>query len=111
MDASSVLSDDLSDYDIISDPGNQSVDSSLADLENVIFNPTFIREPAPSQDARDQLNTANLSANDIQAFVRRFIEPSSASNTVSKSRSTGGNLEQKIVRVYVDGIFDVFNAG
>lgn len=84
MDASSVLSDDLSDYDVISDPGRRSFDSSIADF-------TFtVTEPPPTPEAYNKFATVRLTAADIQSAHR---------------------LDNRTKRVYVDGIFDIFNVG
>ncbi|KAJ7252732.1 cholinephosphate cytidylyltransferase [Mycena haematopus] len=84
---SSVLSDD-SDYDIV------SPDHSVADL---IGYATAIREPPPSEEARETFTTCQLSASEIQAFVQSSL---GLSIPVSQARTR---------RIYVDGIFDPFS--
>ena len=100
MDVSSVLSsDDLADYDIISD-GHRSLESSIADLglgERV--NPE-LHEPPPSQAAIEQFGTPSLSAEEIRANVRRTLQANGAHV-----------VDDRIVRIYVDGRFDPMNAG
>ncbi|KAI0763816.1 hypothetical protein BD413DRAFT_580328 [Trametes elegans] len=89
LDALSVLStDDLADYDVISD-GPRSLESSIADLGQ----PSRFAggEPAPLPSAREKFDTVGLSAEEIQAHVQR---------------SLGGQVsEARTWRVYVDGIF------
>lgn len=104
IDVSSILSsDDLADYDIISE-GPRSLESSIADLGHLERHGADIYEPPASQVAREKLFTPSLSAEDIQAHVQRALV------------SHGINLlfaddSQRIVKVYVDGTFDKFNAG
>ncbi|KAG7444328.1 Nucleotidylyl transferase [Guyanagaster necrorhizus] len=92
MDASSV-SDDFSDYDVIS---NSGMDSSLADLS------LAMSEPPPTKEARDLYNTATLSPEDIQKWTRE---------SQAKSKQRSSSAEQRTVRVYVDGVFDIFGVG
>lgn len=102
LDASSVFSDDLAEYDIISD-GHRSLDSSIADLGLVdgLFAGRQPTEPPPSQAARELFSTPSLSAEDIRSNVRRALQ------------ANGGHVveDDRIVRVYVDGRFDPMNAG
>lgn len=101
IDISSVLSsDDLADYDIISE-GHRSLDSSIADLGLMDRD---IHEPPPSQAARDKFFTPSLSADDIQAHVQRAVGANGI-NLMLREDSP------RTVKVYVDGKFDTFNAG
>ncbi len=103
LDVSSVLSsDDLADYDVISE-GHRSLESSIADLGLVDKPAEDIYEPPASQAARERLFTPSLSADDIQAHVQRAV----ANGNGLMLRDNG----QRIVKVYVDGTFDRFNAG
>lgn len=87
IDSASVLSaDDLSEYDIISD-GQQSLESSIADL-GLADKPIY--EPAPAKAATDLFKSPAFSAEDIQAYALAAV----------------GILGRKVVRVYVDGVFD-----
>jgi choline-phosphate cytidylyltransferase len=101
MDASSVLSDD--DYDVVSNPGQRSLESSIADYGHIPGQ--TVHEPAPSQTARDKFETISWTAADVQANVRRALGVSSLVES-SESPTRDGTI-----RVYVDGIFDAFNAG
>ncbi|KAF9071366.1 hypothetical protein BDP27DRAFT_1401517 [Rhodocollybia butyracea] len=92
MDASA-LSDDLSDYDVISDPGRRSLESSVADL---MLTPAS--EPPPAQEAYDKFATIRLTANDIQTNTRLSL-------------GLGANRDNRTRRIYVDGAYDGFNAG
>ncbi|KAH9935052.1 hypothetical protein B0H21DRAFT_834697 [Amylocystis lapponica] len=104
LDVSSVLSnDDLAEYDIISD-GPRSLESSIADLGHVNATAADMHEPPPSQAARDKFDTVAISADDIQAYVKRAA-PATADHF---RRSADG--DQRAVRVYVDGVFDPFQA-
>ncbi|CCL99664.1 uncharacterized protein FIBRA_01685 [Fibroporia radiculosa] len=103
LDGSSVLSsDDLSDYDVISD-GHQSLESSIADLSHVGTDGADIREPSPSRPARDRFDTVGLSPADIQAYVRRALPPDAGARYAA-------DADSRTVRVYVDGVFDPFQA-
>ncbi|KAF5351530.1 hypothetical protein D9758_007232 [Tetrapyrgos nigripes] len=112
MDAS-LSSDELSDYDMISDPGHRSLDSSVADLmlEN---GPVEIKEPEPSETALDKFLPARLSPGDIQSFVRGHLglgatpSVSNGNGTVKKQGHSAGS-EYRTRRIYVDGIYDMFN--
>jgi choline-phosphate cytidylyltransferase len=108
-DASSVLSDDLSDYDVISNPGQRSVESSIADLDHI---PALVpSEPAISHAAREQFYTASLSAENIQAYVRKALCLPPSPNVEGQPSRTGNGCDNRTLRVYVDGIFDGFNTG
>ncbi len=107
MDASSVLSDDLSDYDVISDPGRHSLDSSMADFGML----TPANEPPPAQEAFDKLPTVRLSANEIQSYVRSTLGLAPAPSPATKARRMSQGWDNKTRRIYVDGVFDMFNAG
>ncbi|KAI0331441.1 hypothetical protein GY45DRAFT_1322238 [Cubamyces sp. BRFM 1775] len=91
LDALSVLStDDLADYDVISD-GPRSLESSIADLGQV---PRYSgSEPPPLPSAREKFDTVGLTAEEIQAHVRRSIGAASRGD------------EARTWRVYVDGVF------
>jgi cytidyltransferase-like protein len=90
MDSSNILSDD--DYDVISNPGNVSLDSSIC-LEEAVS------ELAASQEAQDRFETVRWNACEIQAYIRKGL---------GISQPTSLN---KRVRVYVDGSFDAFDVG
>ncbi|KAI6112697.1 hypothetical protein F5141DRAFT_1046131 [Pisolithus sp. B1] len=99
MDTSSVLSDE--DYDVISNPGQRSPGSSVTDFGHVLGSP--IREIPPTDAARLSLSTVSLTPVDIQAYVRTAL-----------STVTGRGMTypaDRTVRVYVDGVFDVLDAG
>jgi hypothetical protein len=104
MDESSpVLSDDLSDYDVISEAGHASADSSIADFDHIPAQvPT---EPAIPQAAREKFYTASLRPENIQAYVRKALGGNGAVAT------NGHTTQSKTMRVYVDGVFDVFSVG
>ncbi|KAJ7504458.1 cholinephosphate cytidylyltransferase [Mycena galericulata] len=85
MDAS-VLSDD-SDYDIV------SPETSIVDLRHAV-----IPEPPPSEPAKQAFNTCQLTAEDIQAFVRSSL-----------GLALDSRLPTRTKRIYVDGIFNGFN--
>lgn len=92
----SITSDDLAEYDVISEGGPRSLESSITDL------PTDVSEPTPQQAAKDKFETVGLSSDDIQAYVRKALQ----------AKSSGvPDSERRLMRVYVDGIFDQFHAG
>ena len=151
---SQTLSDDLADYDVISEGGSRSLESSIADLntydpsEELEFpsdphtrnstnggpnnvpstaqntlrakdrdlgsSPLNFRvsplkrtnwEPEPLQQARDRFETARLTADQIQDYVRKSLEES---HSLPPIYGHGQVLVEKMgtVRVYVDGLFD-----
>jgi len=101
----SVLSDE-SDYDVISNSGPRSLESSIADFGRVPGQTaTEIHEPPPIQAARDVFESVCFSALDIQAYVLKALESS------FQGKPTDFLPEHETVRVYVDGAFDAFNAG
>ncbi|KAG5647441.1 hypothetical protein DXG03_009371 [Asterophora parasitica] len=100
MDASSVLSDD--DYDVVSNPGQRSLESSITDFGHIPV--ATIHEPPPSQTAQDKFESVSWTASEIQAYVRRALGISPAQAQLSSSAS------ESTKRVYVDGIFDGLNA-
>jgi hypothetical protein len=95
MEVSSVLSDD--DFDIVSNPGRKSLESSVTDLDHIPKQ--VVHEPAPAVAALEKFDTAGLTAADIQAYVRDS----------AAGRGGAYPAENKTVRVYVDGAFDMFN--
>lgn len=98
MDSSSVLSDE--DYDVISNPGQRSLESSIADLHHIPASTTY--ELSPSDAAKERFNTVALSPVEIQAYVQNALNASSAGKYPR---------DHITLRVYVDGIFDVLTAG
>jgi choline-phosphate cytidylyltransferase len=97
IDASSVFSnDDFAEYDFVSE-GQRSLESSIADLSLGEESNAHLQEPPASEAAQKTFSTPSLTAEDIQVYVQR------ATGLESKL--------QKTVRVYVDGLFDPFNAG
>ncbi|KAG2042497.1 hypothetical protein BDR03DRAFT_888663 [Suillus americanus] len=98
MDSSSVLSDD--DYDVISNPGQRSLESSIADLHHIPALTTY--ELPPSNAARERLSAVALSPVDIQTYVQNALQVSSAGKYPRDNRT---------LRVYVDGVFDVLTVG
>lgn len=98
MDSSSVLSDD--DYDVISNPGQRSLESSIADLHHIPSLTTY--ELPPSNAARERLSAVALSPVDIQTYVQNALKVSSAGKYPRDNRT---------LRVYVDGVFDVLTVG
>lgn len=104
VDLTSILSqDDLAEYDIISD-GQQSLESSIADLGLADKTPIPIHEPAPTKTAEQRFGTPALSAEDIRAYV-------GASLGTETAAGCQGEHGRRAVRVYVDGLFDPFDAG
>lgn len=116
-------SDDLTDYDVISDADPPSLESSIADLHDsrsslpvspggsILPRPT-IRELLPSQDARVLYETPGMTAADVQAFVQRALRGSGApsKDTIRGNSSVAHYTEhERTVRVYIDGVFDVFH--
>lgn len=130
MDSSSVLSDE--DYDVISNPSQRSLESSIAWDVTIasghgIASPTspgpsgspssipgggaghaLPREIPPTDAARVALSTVSLAPADIQTYVRNAMEGSAAAGA---SASAGYPAAERTVRVYVDGAFDVLDAG
>ncbi|RDB23742.1 Choline-phosphate cytidylyltransferase B [Hypsizygus marmoreus] len=98
MGASSVLSDD--DYDVVSNPSQRSLESSLNDFGHIPVQ--TVHEPPPSQAARDTYRTASWTAEDIQEYVRRALHVSPPPGRTS--------VIDRTKRVYVDGAFDGFSA-
>ena len=88
------------DYDVISNPGQRSLESSITDLHHVPAWTTY--ELPPSDAAKEQLNTVALSPVEIQAYVRKVVDAYGPGKYPRDSRT---------VRVYVDGVFDMLNVG
>ncbi|KAF8159648.1 cholinephosphate cytidylyltransferase [Crassisporium funariophilum] len=101
MDSSGVLSDD--DYDVISNPGQRSLESSVEDFEHDSF--SAVRELPASEEAKDTFETTRWTASDIQAYFRKQLEPRYSNSNQGRPVS----FSNKIVRVYVDGSFDTFD--
>lgn len=117
MDSSSVLSDE--DYDVISNPGLESSiawDVTIASGHGGIASPTspspgggaghaLPREIPPTDAARVALSTVSLAPADIQTYVRNAVEGSTAGASARYPSA------ERSVRVYIDGAFDVLDAG
>lgn len=109
------VSDDLRDYDVISDAGPPSLESSLADFVSTL--PSTPREIPPSAEARSRFDTAAMGAEDVQASVQRTVRTKSGAGngngtgTVRRSMSRDPAERERTVRVYVDGLFDVLHVG
>jgi choline-phosphate cytidylyltransferase len=104
MDGSVLSDSELSDYDLVSE-----VSSSIADLHHIPGQTVY--EPPPSQGAQDAWETVKLDKEDVRAYVRKALESSSYSSRPTESNGGGRFDERRTVRVYVDGSFEVFNAG
>jgi len=153
LSTSQTLSDDLADYDVISEGGSRSLESSIADLNT--YDPSeelefpsdphtpnssnggsntvpstaqntvrckerdplnLLRvspkrsnwEPEPLQPAKDRFETARLTPEQIQDYVRKSLEES---HSLPPIYGHGQVLVEKMgtVRVYVDGLFDGLN--
>jgi uncharacterized protein YfaQ (DUF2300 family) len=120
--ATSITSDD--DYDVISASG---LDSSIADLsvsQRALVSGSspshlqfpgaqsssqyaLLSEPVPSDDAKARFATATLSAEDVQLYVRKSL----LARGVSEEQLDAFGKSGRMVRVYVDGAFDVIHAG
>ncbi|GLB41783.1 putative cytidylyltransferase-like [Lyophyllum shimeji] len=96
MVSASALSDD--DYDVVSNPGQRSLESSMTDFGHVPAQTVY--EPPPSQAAREKFETVSWTAPEIQAYVRRALDPIPPASVDGRTK-----------RIYVDGSFDGFNAG
>ncbi|KAL5478684.1 hypothetical protein ACEPAI_1961 [Sanghuangporus weigelae] len=111
------VSDDLNDYDVISDHDPRSLESSIADLR--LESPSVAavvrppRELPPSEEAKIMFESAAYSAEDVQAYVQRSVvgPGKGAVRHRERSRSRGPGEREKTFRVYVDGIFDTFHVG
>lgn len=104
--AASVASEDLSDYDVISSAGLRSLESSVDDLTLAqrVADGAAPSEPSPAQTAREKFATTNLKPEDVQAYVQKALERAGLGERKEI-------WERRTVRVYVDGLFDVFHAG
>jgi hypothetical protein len=87
------FSDD--DYDVVSNPGDISLGASVGDLD---ARNLTVWEPQPCPAASEKIEAIHWTAPQIQGYV----------NKVAGERCTG--LENKILRVYVDGAFDPLSA-
>jgi hypothetical protein len=87
------LSDD--DYDLISNPGDLSLDSSVSDLH---ARNLTVWEPEPCPVSSQKIEATRWTAAQIQEYVRK----------VAGERCFG--FDNKVLRVYVDGSFDPMSA-
>ncbi|TFK39990.1 hypothetical protein BDQ12DRAFT_681585 [Crucibulum laeve] len=102
MDSSSVLSDD--DYDLISNPSQRSLESSLADLR---LSSTY--EPPALSAALQKFETIKWTAGDIQTYIGKSLDASIS--RLAPNGPQAKNFENRTARVFVDGSFDAFNVG
>jgi len=91
MDPSNALSDD--DYDVISNPSQGSLDCSFDE-----YTLGSIHELPAFEEAKDRFETTRWTASDIQAYIHKGLN---LTNPAPK----------KLVRIYVDGSFDMFDVG
>ena len=94
MDSSHTLSDD--DYDVISNPNPGSLESSFNEFTHRSF--SVVRELPAFEEAKDRFETIRWTASDIQAYIHKGLNLTSPAST-------------KLVRIYVDGSFDMFDVG
>ena len=99
------VSDDLGEYDVISDAG---LESSLTDLGFALP-----REIPPSSEAKKLFETSTLSTDDVQAYTQRLLRTKSGTGEGAGTvrRGISHDLSDRTVRVYVDGVFDNLNVG
>ncbi|KAH8115133.1 hypothetical protein DFH11DRAFT_147640 [Phellopilus nigrolimitatus] len=101
-------SDDLNDYDVVSDPDPRSLDSSIADLDTSLSGSRRLRELPASDEAKSLYETAAMDAEDVQTLVDKSVKGYKRS---ARSRSRGRGEREKTIRVYVDGVFDILHVG
>lgn len=97
MDSSSVLSDD--EYDLVSNP-----ESSIADLR-----PYPVNELPPSSAAQGKFETVRWTALEIQARIGKALN--AALERFNAGATLSNNVDNRTIRVYVDGAFDMFDVG
>lgn len=85
------LSDD--DYDLISNPGDFSLEASINDL--YAHNLT-VWEPEPCPVSSEKIEATKWTASQIQEYVKK------------NSGEHCSAFENKVPRIYVDGSFDPF---
>ncbi|KAJ3571815.1 hypothetical protein NP233_g3495 [Leucocoprinus birnbaumii] len=88
------LSDD--DYDVISNPGDLSLDASVSDLH---ARNLTVWEPEPCPASSKKIEATRWTAVQIQEYVSK----------VAGERCSG--FDNKVLRIYVDGSFDPLTAG
>ncbi|KAL0953682.1 hypothetical protein HGRIS_004879 [Hohenbuehelia grisea] len=117
MDASSALSDS-DDYDVVSNPGQRSLDSSIADLadaaasahlhegssgnqsrrsaadEEYTMNGAVVTEPPALPEARAAYDTADFSADEIQTYVRHALGKTTG-DVVGAGKESGGTVRSR----------------
>jgi len=81
------------DYDLISNPGDFSLEASINDLH--AHNLT-VWEPEPCSISSKKIETTKWTASQIQEYVKKHLG----------ERYT--TLENKVLRIYLDGSFDSF---
>jgi choline-phosphate cytidylyltransferase len=96
MDSSNALSDD--DYDVVSNPGRGSLDSSFDEYHDALGPWTAVRELPAFEEAKDRFETTRWTASDIQAYLHKGLNLTTPA-------------PKKLVRIYVDGPFDTFDVG
>ncbi len=89
MDLAGHASDD-DDYDVVSNPDDSSQDANT-NLKTANF---LVWEPQPCPASSEKFQAARWTAAEIQNYIHK----------VAGERSSG--FEQKVARVYVDGLFD-----
>lgn len=94
MDSSNALSDD--DYDLISNQSRGSLDSSFN--EYTLGPLSAVHELPAFEEAKDRFETTRWTASDIQTYIHKCLNLASPS-------------PKKLVRIYVDGSFDMFDIG
>lgn len=96
MDSSALFSDD--DYDVISNPSHDGPPENSFNAQEWLRSSSLPHELPPFVDAQDRFETTRWTPDEVQAFIRKQID-------------TARSLENRKVRVYVDGIFDAFGVG